>query len=335
MSSKHKMTIQEVADEAQVSKTTVSFFLNGKREKMSASTWNRIAAVVEKYDYRPSTTARLMTAKHSCLLGVLVGDITHHFSNRLVKGIAQVCRTGGYQILIGTSDYDEDAERLHIDRMIDMHVDGLILQPNGNPQESIEKLKRAGIPVVCIDSNPEGLPLWVVTNNYQATFDAISSCVDQGYEQVIMFSATPHVLTSRQERYQGCLDALAQKNIPCHVHIIDTQTPTEDILAAVNAHDLTPRTLIFVPNCWLLPNVFTALKPLHSLVPHKLGILGFDNDDWADLTVPTVSTIVQPAFQEGATAAALLIDHIRGRFDTPPKTTLSCETVWRGSTGRV
>lgn len=79
MSSKHKMTIQEVADEAQVSKTTVSFFLNGKREKMSASTWNRIAAVVEKYDYRPSTTARLMTAKHSCLLGVLVGDITHHF----------------------------------------------------------------------------------------------------------------------------------------------------------------------------------------------------------------------------------------------------------------
>ena len=80
MPSKRKMTIQEVADEAQVSKTTVSFFLNGKREKMSANTWDRIAAVVEKYDYRPSTTARLMTAKHSFLLGVLIGDITHHFS---------------------------------------------------------------------------------------------------------------------------------------------------------------------------------------------------------------------------------------------------------------
>ncbi|MFR4973834.1 MAG: LacI family DNA-binding transcriptional regulator [Butyricicoccus pullicaecorum] len=75
------MTIQEVADEAQVSKTTVSFFLNGKREKMSASTWNRIAAVVEKYDYRPSTTARLMTAKHSCLLGVLVGDMPPFFQS--------------------------------------------------------------------------------------------------------------------------------------------------------------------------------------------------------------------------------------------------------------
>ena len=332
MPPKHKMTIQEVADEAQVSKTTVSFFLNGKREKMSASTWDRIAAVVEKYDYRPSTTARLMTAKHSCLLGVLVGDITHHFSNRLVKGIAQACRTSGYQILIGMSEYEEAAERTHIDRMIDMHVDGLIWQPCGNPQETLDKLKRAGIPVVCIDSNPEGLPLGVVTNNYSATFDAISACIDKGYEQFIMFSAKPHVLTSRQERYQGCLDALAQKGIQCNTHIIDIQTPIEQILETTQQYDLSKRTLIFVPNCWLLPNVFTALKPLHALVPQQMGILGFDNDDWADLTVPTVSTIVQPAFQEGAAAAALLIDHIRDRFDTPSKSTLSCEIVWRGST---
>ena len=332
MPSKRKMTIQEVADEAQVSKTTVSFFLNGKREKMSASTWNRIAAVVEKYDYRPSTAARLMTAKHSFLLGVLIGDITHHFSNRLVKGIAQTCRTGGYQILIGMSDYEQEAECIHVDRMIDMHVDGLIWQPCSNPQETLNKLKHAGIPVVCIDSNPDELPLSVVTDNYRATFKAISACIEQGYEQVIMFSATPHVLTSRQERYMGCLDALKQKNVPCHTHIIGTQTPTEDILAAVQQCDLSPRTLIFVPNCWLLPNVFTAIKPLHTMIPHHLGILGFDNDDWADLTIPTVSTIVQPAFQEGAAAAALLIDHIRGHCDTPSKTTLSCEIIWRGST---
>lgn len=125
---------------------------------MSASTWNRIAKVVKKHDYRPSATARLMTAKHSCLLGVLIGDITHPFSNHLVKGIAQVCREGKYQILIGTSEYEPDAELNHIDRMIDMGVDGLILQPCGNPYVSIEKLNRAGIPVVCIDSNPEGLP---------------------------------------------------------------------------------------------------------------------------------------------------------------------------------
>lgn len=332
MSLKHKMTIQEIAEEAEVSKTTVSFFLNGKRERMSAKTWDRIAAVIDKYNYRPSTTARLMTAKHSCLLGVLIGDITHHFSNRLVKGIAQVCRDGGYQILIGTSEYDEKAENNHIDRMIDMAVDGLILQPCGDLENSTQKLKKAGIPVVFIDSKPKDMPLWVVTSNYQSTFDAISLCVEEKYKQVIIFSATPNILTSRKERYQACLDALHKKGTPYYVQIIDDNTSEDEIFETVERNYKKSPTLVFVPNCWLLPKVFTALKPLHDKIPNELGLLGFDNDDWANLSVPTISTIVQPAFQEGATAAALLIDHIRGRIENPQTTTLECETVWRGST---
>lgn len=332
MPSKQKMTIQEIAEEAGVSKTTVSFFLNGKREKMAVKTWDRIASVIDKYDYRPSTTARLMTAKHSFLLGVIIGDITHHFSNRLVKGIAQVCREGGYQILIGTSEYDEKAESNHIDRMIDMAVDGVILQPCGNPKNSIEKLKKAGIPVVFIDSKPKDMPFWVVTNNYESTFDAISSCIENNYKQVIMFSATPNILTSRKERYNGCLDALHKKGIPYYVQIIDENTSESEIYETVERNYKKDKTLIFVPNCWLLPKVFKALKPLYDKMPLEIGLLGFDNEDWADLCVPTVSTIVQPAYQEGATAAALLIGYIKSQNDKTTMSTLDCDVVWRGST---
>lgn len=332
MTLKHKMTIQEIADEAEVSKTTVSFYLNGKHEKMSKSTCDRIAAVIEKYDYRPSTTARLMTAKHSCLLGVLIGDITHHFSNRLVKGIAQTCRNSGYQILIGTSEYDEKEESNHIDRMIDMAVDGVILQPCGNTEETIKKLKKQGIPVIFIDSKPDGIPLCVVTSNYQSTFNAISHCITEKYKQVIIFSATPYILSSRKERYQGCLDALHKNKIPYHVQIIDAHTPEDEIFETVERHYKKAHTLVFVPNCWLLPKVFTALKPFHKNIPHELGLLGFDNDDWANLSAPTISTISQPAFQEGTTAAALLIDHIRGKIKDPITTTLECDIVWRNST---
>ena len=78
--------------------------------------------------------------------------------------------------------------------------------------------------------------------------------------------------------------------------------------------------------------MFTALKPLHPQIPNQLGILGFDNEDWASLSMPTVSTIVQPAFQEGTTAATLLIDHIRERIENPPTVTLSCKVMWRDST---
>ena len=85
MSDEKRITIQTIAEEAQVSKSTVSCFLNGKTERMSQETRQRIAAVIKKYHYRPSAAARLLTAGRSCLLGVLVCDITNGFSNRLVK----------------------------------------------------------------------------------------------------------------------------------------------------------------------------------------------------------------------------------------------------------
>ena len=169
MSDEKRITIQTIAEEAQVSKSTVSCFLNGKTERMSQETRQRIAAVIKKYHYRPSAAARLLTAGRSCLLGVLVCDITNGFSNRLVKGIAQVCQKEGYQILIGTSEYDADAEYLQLERMIDMKVDGVILQPTGLPSNSMELLRHAGTPVVCIDSKPAGAPEWGATNNYHAT----------------------------------------------------------------------------------------------------------------------------------------------------------------------
>lgn len=331
MGESKRVTIQTIADEAQVSKSTVSCYLNGKTEKMSAETRQRIAAVIKKYGYRPSAAARLLTAGRSCLLGVLVCDITNGFANRLVKGIAQVCREGGYQILVGTSEYDPEAERLQLERMIDMKVDGVIIQPTGQPADSMDLLHRAGIPVICIDSKPEDAPLWVTTSNYRSTFDAVSECLRQGYARCLMLSADPGLLTSRQERYQACLDAAAQAGAPCRAEIIGSETPNDELLALVQ-QSLGEKTLVFVPSCWLLPKVFRALAPLHPEIPERLGLLGFDNDEWVDFSVPSVSTIVQPAFQEGATTAALLIDNIRGRPDVPANATLDCEIAFRGST---
>lgn len=326
-----RITIQTIADEAQVSKSTVSCYLNGKTDKMSAETRQRIAAVIQKYDYRPSAAARLLTAGRSCLLGVLVCDITNGFANRLVKGIAWACRESGYQILVGTSEYEPKAERLQLERMVDMKVDGVILQPTGRPTDSLQLLQRAEVPVICIDSKPEGAPLWVATSNYRSTYDAVLRCLGRGYSRCLLLSVDPMLLTSRQERCRACLDAAARAGVPCRAKRIDADTPAETILRLAE-EGLSEGTLLFIPSCWLLPKVFRALAPLHGEIPDRLGLLGFDNEEWADFSVPSVSTIVQPAFQEGAAAAALLIENLRGRPDVPSSATLECEIRLRGST---
>lgn len=84
---KSKITIKDIAEMAGTSKTTVSFYLNGKTEKMSEETKQRIEQVIRETNYCPSIVARSLNSKNSKLIGILIGDITNSFSNQIVKGI--------------------------------------------------------------------------------------------------------------------------------------------------------------------------------------------------------------------------------------------------------
>lgn len=330
MKDKKKYTIADIAREAGVSKTTVSFYLNGKLGKMSQDTQARIAEVVERLQYRPSLTARMLGADRSHLIGVVIGDITNGFSNQLVKGIDHVCRKNGYQIIVGSSDYEGTEEEQHIGRLLDMNVDGLIVQPTVH-FSGAEVL--GGPPAVFVDSRPAEGCAWVRTNNYEATRSAVSACVERGYDRVLMFTAEPERMIPRIERMNGCLDALAGKDIDCRIKVIGADTPDEDILGVVQ-RQLRPdgRLLVFVTSCWLLGKIFLALAPLRGEMPARLGLLGFDSTEWCDLSVPTVSTIVQPTFEAGVTAAELLLAGIEGEDAVAADVVLPCETFWRAST---
>lgn len=325
-----KYTIADIAREAGVSKTTVSFFLNGKVNKMSQETQARIAEVVERLQYRPSLAARMLGADRSHLIGVVIGDITNGFSNQLVKGIDEVCRQHGYQMIVGSSDYHGEEEQQHIGRLLDMNVDGLIVQPT--VQFSGEEVL-GGPPVVFVDSRPEGDWPWVRTNNYEASGQAIRECVARGYDSCLMFTAAPEHMIPRIERMNGCLDALRETDLHCRVKVIGADTPDEDILRVVRAQ-LKPdkRLLVFVTSCWLLGKVFLALSSLRDEIPQHIGLLGFDSTEWCNLSVPTVSTIVQPTFEAGVAAAQALLTRIEGGEDTEEERILPCEICWRQST---
>ena len=77
---KQKITINDIARLAGVSKATVSFYLNGKYERMSEATRQRIEAAIRKTDYRPSMVARSLNFKLTHLIGVIIGDITNSFA---------------------------------------------------------------------------------------------------------------------------------------------------------------------------------------------------------------------------------------------------------------
>lgn len=329
-----RITIKEIAERSQTSKTTVSFYLNGKVDKMSKETRERIAKVIEETNYQPSVIARTLNSKSSHLIGVIIGDITNTFANQIVKGIDDYARSQSYQLVMGNSNYLYENEEIYVERMLSMGVDGFIVQPSSKFRKIAKKLEAMNKEVVYIDSQTyDHNGKWVKVNNYEATYQAISHCLEIGYEDFIMISAEPSLLSTRIERASGFVDALEENDLKGKSMIVEEHTSSDEIGAYLKKEvDLQKKTLVFAPNCWVLPKVFMALKPYREYIPNQIGLIGFDNTEWSEFAYPTITSIVQPSYEEGFTAAGILIDQIEQRNEIAITQTLECTINWCDST---
>lgn len=330
-----RITINDIAEMAGVSKTTISFYLNGKTDKMSEETKKKIGDIISETKYKPSIAARSLNDKKSNLIGVIIGDITNTFSNKIVKGIEETARSKGYQMLVGNSNYEYDMEESYVDKMLRLGVDGFIIQPTAHFKRLSGKINDTGKPLVFFDSKLYDYSTsWVKTDNYEATYKTIRRCIERGYEKFIMIGANPSLLSTRIERSSGFIDALEEcgydyENYEIEQDHIDKGKIVEYVKTQM---DQNCPVLVFVPNCWALPEVFMALQEIKEQIPGHLGVIGFDNTEWTGFSNPSVTTIVQPAFEEGRQACKILIDQIEEWHEEEQHQILKCSVNWSQST---
>ena len=333
---KKRVTINQIAQIAGTSKTTVSFYLNGHTDRMSRETLERIKQAISETGYEPSPLARSMNAKQTFLIGVVVGDIANHFSNQIVKCIYSVANASGYRLLISSSNFDRDNEHALIDRLMAVGVDGFIVQPTARFREVADALANSGKHLVFFDSKYyDYTASWVKTDNYEATRAAITACLDRGYERVLVVAAKPQLLSSRTERLKGCIDTLSDRGVQFSQFVIpDSGVPVEKLTQWLHEQldGSSVPTLVFAPNCWALPDVYVAMRDFYPRMPNEIGLLGFDNTDWAGVASPSVSVVAQPAFEEGVQAARILLDLIGGKGQIDPHQVLPCKVQWGAST---
>ncbi len=330
-----RITINDIAKLAGVSKTTVSFFLNGKFDKMSEETRKKLEDVIARTNYHPNTIARSLNYKQTYLIGVVIGDITNSFANQIVKGIDDYSREHGYQMIVGSSGYLLENERKCITGMAAMGVDGFIVQPTVHFETMWKEL---GIhkPIAYFDSpNQASNELWVKTNNYEAVYDATDMMVKEGYNQFVIVTADPYVLQTRMERNRGFTDCLDLARIPYDVILADSRTTAETLEEKLTPYlNSDKSTGIFVCNNWLLDKVYLVLRKYGHLIPEKIGVIGFDSLEWTELVSPSITTIVQPAYEEGEAAARILIDRIENKNEEAPNWILKCRINELDSTRR-
>lgn len=330
----NKLTINDIARKANISKTTVSFYLNGKFEKMSPDTKRIIEQVIEETGYSPNIMARSLKSKKSSLIGVVVADITNPFSNNIVNGIDDIARKKDYQILVGSSNLEHSNEEDYINRMLDMGVDGFIVQPTVKFDRLLKIINDKNKKLVLLDSiNNNFTGKWVKTNNYQITYQAIIKLSEKGYEDFILVTEDPNLLMARIERKNGFEDAVDIVNSNNHIEIINQDTTYETLATLLKAKvKKSKKTVVFATNGKTLQKVFMAVKMCEWNIPNEVGVIGFDNWDWTLYATPSVTTIDQPTYEEGKYAASLLIEMIEDEKHISESSIFDCSINWAEST---
>lgn len=322
---KHLTTINDVAKESGVSKTTISRYLNGKYEYMSKDTRKRIQSVIEELKYRPSNVAQTLKSKKSGMIGVIIADIGSQFSSILLKGIGDTCKAHGYHVVISNVNNDPDKEREYIESLMDNRVEGIIVNTTGYNDEFLVEINETRIPLVLADRTMENLKIdSVAINNYNITFETIKHLVDKGYRNIAFFTENPCRNRARHLRRSAYLDAMKQLlgvDASSLIYTIDSEDESTSIKAIEEFNNSYKNELkaIFTINGVILLSVLQGIKKSKYRIPEDIFVCGFEDWGWATLVYSEMPVISHHSYEVGVESAKMLIKRITGKSKGKPK----------------
>jgi DNA-binding LacI/PurR family transcriptional regulator len=310
-----------VAREAGVSMTTVSHALNGTRF-VAEETKQRIFAAVERLKYEVNSVAQSLKSDKSHAIGLLITDISNPFFTSLVRGVEDVANRAGYSVILCNTDEDSEKELSYLRMLRRKRVDGILLAPTGTRQPFMDAVVEGGFPVVCIDRRSPGAPCdTVLVDNVGGARAAVDHLIDLGHRRIGVISGLAPVGTS-SERLAGYREALRAHGLREDPALVQEGNSRLDggYHRMLELLDLpTPPTAVFTTNNLMTLGALGALQARGVGVPDDVAVVGFDDFEWAVVLRPRLTTVAQPTYEIGETAARLLLERIEKKPDVAPR----------------
>jgi DNA-binding LacI/PurR family transcriptional regulator len=296
MSLPKRITIKEIAHEAGVSTQTVSRVLNNRFD-VAPKTRQRVQAIIDRYDYRPSQLARSLIRGHTNTIGLVTSELHHFGPSQTLIGIAEQAHRLGYTLYLSLlQDADETTLDTIVQNMLAQHVDGIIwavVEKNSDlDRRLMARLENLPTPVVANRYPCPGLSVVYCDSAIGAAL-ATQHLLAQGYRTIGHISG-PLDEQSGQQRLAGWRQSLQAAGL----------TPAESLVvsgdwtAASGAAGLTcllqqrpDLDAIFVANDQMALGVLNAAQALQRQVPQDLGVVGFDDSPESAYFTPPLSTI--------------------------------------------
>lgn len=328
-------TVKEVAKRAGVSTASVSRALSGGRG-VHESTRARIMKVAQELSYRPNRAARDLRVRHSRTIGVLIPDIQNPFFTSLVCGIEDVLCNTEYSLLLAIYNEQPEQEERRLELFRAEGVSGLIFAASRTPSSLYRDLADDGIGLVAVSRDVRGIASDRVTvANQEGAYYAVSHLIRQGHRSIAMING-PSALTTARERALGFERAMRDANLPIPESMVrNTEFNHSAGYAEMRKLLLSsaPPTAVFTASNLLTLGALQAIHELHRAIPKEIAIVGFDEMPWAMSLRPPLTTIAQPSFEVGRTAANLLLERLRDPGLPFRRVVLETKLIVRSSCG--
>ncbi|MGW8993185.1 LacI family DNA-binding transcriptional regulator [Streptomyces zhihengii] len=303
--------MKDVASEAGVSLGTVSNVIN-RPETVAEETRLRVLLTIERLGYVRSESARQLRAGRSHTLGMLVLDMANPFFVDVAAGAERSARDAGLGVMLCNSAESPHEEAEYLTLFCEQEVRGVLVTPADATGRNLAAFRRHGIPFVCVDrALPSADGCSVSVDDIAGGALAARHLVGRGHREIVYVSGPMHLAQCRDRR-EGALLALAESGLPAGA----LRQVEAARLDAAAGRDAGARLLgmAALPSAVFCANDMLALGVLQSLygagvrVPDDVALVGYDDIEFAAAAAVPLTSVRQPAFHLGRTAARLLIE---------------------------
>ena len=320
-----KVTIRDVAREAGVSVTLVSFVMNAKMGKdgrldcpVNPDTAERVLQVAKRLGYRRNNAAASLRSGRSHSIAVIVSDIANPFYAEICRNIENIAYKDGYTVIFASSEESPQKLSHLVETMVGYNVEGLIVAPCLGGEPALARALSIGIPTVLIDRDMPGEEFGrVLIDNVDAGKMATKYLIHQGFGKIEMLTYKSGVTSLTDMEEAGLKDEI-------RIHKIDYEAEAAKKDAIDVFRDAARRGVeaFILPTKRIAMYGFNALNVLGLSMPKDFSFVCFDESDVYELNKPVVPHIIQPLSEIAFKSFELLQKMIDNKVTEEEKTSL-------------
>ena len=335
-------TIKDVAKIAGVSYNTVSFVVNGV-DKVAPATKERVLKAIEELQYRPNKTARALVGAKADSIAFISTRFTSVFGMNILREIEDGVHLAGLSANYDLIPYSTRGEGAFKDQIIDSIIlnrkaDAIIMLGIKPEQGHMEKLKKAGVPLILIDGCMDGAHS-VKCDNEKGAFTAADYLINKGRRNIAyigMAKTGGETWPSIIEREEGYKKALVGRGISVRNEIMaevnnnyinEGRAITQNLLKSHKDID----AIFCGAGDSTAIGAINAVKEAGLRVPEDIAVIGYDDIPVASAFTPSLTTVRHPVERMGNEAFVITLEAMQGKLTTPKNLVFEPELVKRES----